>query len=138
MATTLTATNSLNYQVDMKAGEFSFLSDEPESVGGDNQGPSPFELLLASLAACTAMTVRMYAKRKEWAVDKINLSLDHEKVSANACDDCLTMEGKVDIININVDFEGDLTKDQVERLKYIAGRCPIHKSLVTETRIRIN
>ena len=138
MATTLTATNSLNYQVDMKAGEFSFLADEPESVGGDNQGPSPFELLLASLAACTAMTVRMYAKRKEWAVDKINLSLDHEKVSANACDDCLTMEGKVDIININVDFEGDLTEDQVERLKYIAGRCPIHKSLVTETRIRIN
>ena len=83
------------------------------------------------------MTVRMYAKRKEWAVEKINLTLDHEKVSADACDDCITMNGKIDIINIDVDFEGDLTEDQVERLKYIAGRCPVHKSLVTETRIRI-
>ena len=133
----LTATNTLNYQVNMEASSFSILADEPKSVGGDNLGPSPFELLLASLAACTAMTVRMYANRKEWAIDSINLSLDHEKVSADACDDCLTLDGKVDIININIDFEGDLTEDQVERLKYIAGRCPIHKSLVTETRIRI-
>ncbi len=133
----VTAQNKLNYQVNIDAGSFSILADEPQSVGGDNLGPSPFELLLASLAACTAMTVRMYAKRKEWAVEKINLSLDHEKVSADACDDCLTPNGKVDIININIDFEGDLTEDQVERLKFIAGRCPVHKSLVTETRIRI-
>lgn len=135
--TAITAQNSLNYQVNIESGSFSILSDEPQSVGGDNLGPSPFELLLASLAACTAMTVRMYAKRKEWAVEKINLSLNHEKVSADACDDCLTLNGKVDIINIDVDFEGDLTEEQVERLKYIAGRCPIHQSLVTETRIRI-
>lgn len=133
----LTATNTLNYQVNMNAGSFSFLADEPESIGGDNEGPSPFELLLASLAACTAMTVRMYAKRKKWAIESINLSLDHEKVSANACDDCLTIDGKVDIINIDISFEGDLTEDQIERLKFIAGKCPVHKSLVTETRIRI-
>lgn len=133
----LTATNQLNFQVNMQAGSFSILADEPESVGGDNQGPSPFELLLASLAACTAMTVRMYAKRKQWPVESIKLSLDHEKVSANACDDCLTENGKVDIINIGISFEGDLTDEQIERLKYIAGRCPIHQSLITETRIRI-
>ena len=135
--TAVTANNSLNYQVNIEAESFSILADEPASVGGDNLGPSPFQLLLASLAACTAMTVRMYAKRKEWAVEKINLSLDHEKISADACDDCITMNGKIDIINIDIDFEGDLTEDQVERLKYIAGRCPVHKSLVTETRIRI-
>ena len=65
------------------------------SIGGDDMGPSPFELLLGSLAACTAMTVRMYANRKQWPLEKINLSLDHhEKVSANACDDCLTLNGK--------------------------------------------
>ncbi|MFK7801454.1 MAG: OsmC family protein [Anaerolineae bacterium] len=133
----LTATNTLNYQVNMNAGSFSFLAEEPESIGGDNQGPSPFELLLASLAACTAMTVRMYAKRKKWDVKAINLSLEHEKVSANACDDCLTIDGKVDIISIDLSFEGDLTEDQIERLKFIAGKCPVHKSLVTETRIRI-
>ena len=136
--TAITANNSLNYQVNIEAESFSILADEPQSVGGDNLGPSPFQLLLASLAACTAMTVRMYAKRKEWAVEKINLALNHEKVSADACDDCLTVNGKIDIINIDIDFEGDLTDDQVERLKYIAGRCPVHKSLVTETRIRIN
>ncbi|MFT7587077.1 MAG: putative redox protein [Cellvibrionaceae bacterium] len=133
----LTAINRLNYQVNMNASSFSILADEPESIGGDNQGPSPFELLLASLAACTAMTVRMYAKRKNWPVESINLQLDHEKVSANACDDCLTIDGKVDIINIDISFVGDLTEEQIERLKFIAGKCPIHRSLVTETRIRI-
>ena len=92
--TAVTASNSLNYQVNIDAESFSILADEPQGVGGDNLGPSPFQLLLASLAACTAMTVRMYAKRKEWSVEKINLSLDHEKVSADACDDCLTTTGK--------------------------------------------
>lgn len=136
--TAITAQNKLNYQVNIDTGGFSILSDEPHGVGGDNLGPSPFELLLASLAACTAMTVRMYAKRKEWPVESINLSLDHEKTSADACDDCLTTTGKIDIINIHIDFEGDLTDDQKERLRYIAGRCPVHKSLTTETRIRIH
>lgn len=135
--TAITAQNTLNYQVNIDSGSFSILADEPESIGGDNLGPSPFELLLASLAACTAMTVRMYARRKEWAVEKINLSLDHEKVSADACDDCLTVNGKIDIINIDISFEGDLDEEQIERLKFIAGKCPVHKSLVTETRIRI-
>ena len=136
--TAITAQNKLNYQVNIDTDGFSILSDEPQGVGGDNLGPSPFQLLLASLAACTAMTVRMYAKRKAWPVESINLSLDHEKVSADACDDCLTTTGKIDIINIHVDFEGDLTEDQKERLRYIAGRCPVHKSLTTETRIRIH
>ena len=133
----LKASNTLNYQVNMSTDSFAIIADEPQSIGGDNQGPSPFELLLASLAACTAMTVRMYANRKKWAIDSINLSLDHEKISADACDDCLTIDGKVDIININIDFEGDLTDEQIDRLKVIAGKCPVHKSLVTETRIRI-
>ena len=133
----LKASNTLNYQVNMSTDSFAIIADEPQSIGGDNQGPSPFELLLASLAACTAMTVRMYANRKKWAIDSINLSLDHEKISADACDDCLTIDGKVDIIDINIDFEGDLTDEQIERLKVIAGKCPVHKSLVTETRIRI-
>lgn len=133
----LTASNTLNYQVNMSTDSFAIIADEPKSIGGDNEGPSPFELLLASLAACTAMTVRMYANRKKWDISSINLSLDHEKISANACDDCLTIDGKVDIININIDFEGDLTDEQIDRLKVIAGKCPVHKSLVTETRIRI-
>ena len=64
--TAIEADNSLNYQVNIEAGSFSILSDEPEGIGGDNLGPSPFQLLLASLAACTAMTVRMYARRKDW------------------------------------------------------------------------
>jgi len=138
MMAQLTATNTLNYQVEIKANSHSILADEPKSVGGDDLGPSPFELLLGSLAACTAMTVRMYAQRKEWPLEKINLSLSHQKVSANACDDCLTLNGKVDIINIDIEFEGDLSDDQHERLRYIAGRCPVHRSLVTETRVNIN
>ena len=134
----LIATNTRNYQVDITANSHTFTADEPQGIGGDDSGPSPFELLLGSLAACTAMTVRMYAKRKKWPLEKINMSLDHEKISANACDDCLTLNGKVDIININITFEGDLSEEQHERLRYIAGRCPVHRSLVTETRVHIN
>lgn len=134
----LTASNTLNYQVEITANSHTILADEPQSIGGDDLGPSPFELLLGSLAACTAMTVRMYAQRKEWPLEKINLSLNHQKISANACDDCLTLNGKVDVINIDIEFEGELSADQRERLRYIAGRCPVHRSLVTETRVNIN
>lgn len=136
--TQITSTNTLNYQVEIKGSSHTIIADEPVSVGGDDLGPSPFELLLSSLAACTAITVRMYANRKDWPLEKINLSLHHDKISANACDDCVTLNGKVDVIQINVDFEGDLTPEQIERLRYIAGRCPVHRSLVSETKIRIN
>lgn len=135
--TEITATNTLNYQVHIKGNSHEIIADEPTSVGGDDLGLSPFELLLASLAACTAMTVKMYAKRKEWPLEKINLSLNHEKISAEACDTCLTLDGKIDRINIEVDFEGDLDAEQLERLKYIAGRCPVHRSLVSETQVNI-
>ncbi|MEM7800601.1 MAG: OsmC family protein [Chloroflexota bacterium] len=135
--TQITATNTLNYQVLIKGNSHEMIADEPTSVGGDDLGFSPFELLLSSLAACTAMTVKMYAKRKDWPLKEINLTLNHEKISAEACDNCLTLEGKIDRINIKVGFEGDLDEEQIERLKYIAGRCPIHRSLVTETQVNI-
>ena len=136
----LTASNTLiqKYQVTMRAGRHEMIADEPESYGGDDTGPSPFEYLLGSLAACTAMTVRMYAQRKEWPLEKIDMTLSHQKISAEACDNCLTTEGKIDLIKIDIAFEGDLDAKQLERLKYIAGRCPVHKALVTETKIEIN
>lgn len=136
--TTIFATNEVNYQVNIKGHAHAISSDEPESVGGDDTGPTPFELLLASLASCTAITVRMYATRKDWPLDKINLTLTHEKISAEACDDCVTLNGKIDQIKIHISFEGNLSPEQIERLEYIAGRCPVHRSLVSETKIRIN
>lgn len=136
--TTVVATNVVNYQVSIKGHGHTITSDEPQAVGGDDTGPTPFELLLSSLAACTAITVRMYAARKDWPLEKINLSLSHQKISADACDDCVTLNGKIDQIQIDISFEGDLTADQIERLEYIAGRCPVHRSLVSETKIRIN
>ena len=134
---TVTARSLQNLQVEIKASNHQILADEPLRDGGDDKGPSPYDLLLSSLAACKVMTVHLYARRKQWPVETVTLSLTHEKISASDCDDCQT-EGrsKVDIINCEISFEGDLDAEQIQRLAEISNRCPIHRTLTSETKIR--
>jgi putative redox protein len=116
-------------------GPHHLLADEPEDHGGSDAGPNPYELLLASLGACTGMTLRMYADRKQWPLERVHVRLTYSKIHAEDCLDCETKEGKVDRIERRLEFEGDLSDQQRQRLLEIADRCPVSRTLTTETRI---
>ncbi|RUO30779.1 osmotically inducible protein OsmC [Aliidiomarina sedimenti] len=98
-----------------------WLADEPEDMGGADQGPAPFEMVLAGLGACTSMTMRMYAQHKKWSLDKVSVTLLHVKKGA--------ADGKSDKFIRHIEIEGDLSDEQRERLLEIANKCPVHKSL---------
>lgn len=120
---------------DIVAGAHVFRADEPESFGGDDSGPGPYDLLLAGLGACTAMTLRMYAERKKWPLAHVNVRLRHEKIHAEDCIDCETREGKLDRIARRLTLEGDLDPEQRKKLLEIADKCPVHKTLTSEVKI---
>ena len=112
------------------------LSDEPQTDGGNDAGPSPYELLLASVGACMAITLRMYANHKQWPLESISIELSHDKVLATDCEACTADEraalgpaGRVDVIRTNIQLTGSLDEEQVQRLHEIANRCPVHRTL---------
>lgn len=111
------------------------VADEPVALGGTDQGPSPFDLLIASLGACTAMTLRMYADRKGWPLEAATVRLRHEKIHATACAECETREGWLDRIEREIELEGPLEADQRSRMLAIADRCPVHRTLTGEVDI---
>jgi putative redox protein len=111
---------------------YELLVDEPLGVGGTATGPSPYDLLLAALGACTSMTIALYARRKHWPLQKVSVELAHSKVHAADCRDCTTKQGFLDRIDKKVSLEGDLTPEQHARLLEIADRCPVHRTLLSE------
>ena len=111
-------------------------ADEPEEHGGTDRGPTPYELLVAALGACKAITVRMYADRKGWPLLRTILQLGHERIHAEDCEDCETKEGKIDEIRAVLQFVGPLSEGQRARLLEIADKCPVHKTLSGEIKIR--
>lgn len=120
------------YQNLVIAGGHPSYADEPASVGGTDTGPTPYGLLLAALGACTSMTIRMYANRKEMALEHVEVRLRHEKIHATDCEECETETGKVDRIEREILIEGDLSEAERERLLLIADRCPVHRTLHSE------
>jgi putative redox protein len=113
-----------NYGQEIKSSAHSFLSDAPKEHGGNDIGPDPKELLLGSLGACTSITMQMYAKRKGWDLKKIDITLKEEQV-----DDPANPGKSVEKITREIHVEGNLESDQIESLKAIADKCPIHKLL---------
>ncbi len=125
------------FQVELEADGHELLADEPVDSGGDDAGPNPYALLLSALAACKVMTAHMYADRKKWPLEAVNVALSTHKVHAEDCEDCESEEGaKVDIIEVEIGFEGDLDQAQLDRLTEISERCPVHRTMISETVIR--
>lgn len=108
------------------------IADEPRSFGGSDLGPNPYEYLLGSLGACTSMTIRMYANRKELNLDNVEVTLSHSRIHADDCDECESSGGFVDRIDKFIKLEGDLSDEEKQKLLNIADKCPIHKTLHNE------
>jgi len=105
-------------------------ADEPLSFGGSNLGPTPYDLLLMSLGACTSMTLRMYANHKKWPLEDVLIDLQHERIHATDCADCEQTDGKIDRILRTITLVGDeLDESQLIRLMEVADRCPVHRTL---------
>jgi uncharacterized OsmC-like protein/alpha/beta superfamily hydrolase len=117
------------------AGAHTIIVDEPASVGGLDTGMNPYDLLLAALGGCTSITLRMYAERKGLPLDKVAVRLTHKKIHASDCDDCETKEGKIDLIDRELEIVGDLDEAQRQRLLEIADKCPVHRTLHSENKI---
>lgn len=111
------------------------FADEPESYGGNDSGPSPYDLLLAGLGACTSMTLRMYAEHKEIPLEHVSVTMKHGKIHAVDCAECQTTTGKVDRIEREIEIVGDLDDATRQRLLEIADKCPVHKTLHSEVNI---
>ena len=129
-------TGAGKFQQEIMSGRHRFIADEPVKVGGLDSGPGPYDLLLAALGACTAMTLRLYAEHKKLSLARVSVRLSHNKIHAEDCEDCETKEGMIDRIDRAITLEGALDDDQRKRLMEIADRCPVHRTLTSEIDIR--
>ncbi len=129
------------YITELHAGKHNLLADEPETSGGDDMGPSPYELVTAGLGACTSITLRMYASRKKWDLKEVRVFLDHHKKHADDCATCDESDAsKIDQFDRIIELDGDLDEKQRHRLLEIANKCPVHRTLTgdiyIETKLR--
>ena len=133
---TVIVTNSSagGYTQQIAAGHHRLVADEPRPIG-DDTGPTPYDLLLGALGACTSMTVQMYAERKRWPLQRVRVTLQHSRIHARDCVDCETSNGWIDHIDRRIELTGDLDETQRQRLLHIAERCPVHQTLTSEVRI---
>ena len=117
--------------------DFAMLADEPASVGGDNSGMTPYGYVSAGLAACTSMTLRMYARHKNLPLNRVTVTVVHNKSHADDCESCEKgQDAKIDVFEKTIRLEGDLDNEQRQRLLEIADRCPVHKTLHSEVKVR--
>jgi uncharacterized OsmC-like protein len=124
--------SAAGFTQEIHAGPHRLHADEPASAGGTDTGPSPYDLLLAALGACTSMTVSMYARRKAWPLEEVTVHLRHSKIYATDCGECETKEGMLDRIERDIHFTGPLTEEQRSKLIEIANKCPVHRTLTSE------
>jgi putative redox protein len=127
--------SAAGFTQEITIGSHRIFSDEPKAQGGEDAGPSPYELLAAALGACTSMTLGIYARRKQWPLASVIVRLRHSKIHAKDCADCDTQEEMLDRIDRDIELMGDLTGEQREKLLEIADTCPVHRTLTRGMRI---
>ncbi len=125
-------TTDQSMTTEIAAGRHRLLADEPEKAGGNDMGPDPYRLLMASLGSCTSLTLHMYAKRKSWDLKEARVHLSHDHVYAEDRKEMETKKGKLDRFTRSIEMEGDLNEEQRGRLLEIADKCPVHRTLHSE------
>lgn len=124
------------YTTTLNAGKHQLLADEgPQVKGGRDTGPDPYDYLLMALGSCTVMTLRMYAKHKDWPLDDVYMELRHNKRHAEDCENCEKTSSKLDYIEKEIIVEGELSDEQVNRLLEISQKCPVHRTLLGEIQL---
>ncbi len=116
----------------IQIGQHTLIADEPKEYGGNDEGPSPYEYILAGLGACTSMTIRMYANLKKMPLTKVTVQLSIDKIYAKDCENCENDQAKIDRITRDIHLEGALTQEQRDRLLDIANKCPVHRTLTSK------
>lgn len=122
-STTTVTLGQTDYRTEIVAGGHTMYVDEPGALGGGDTAPDPYAMLLGSLGACKAITAKMYAQRKGWALEEVRLDLEHSRPNGR---------GNAELIEISVSFSGDLTDEQRQRLKEITNACPVSKTIEGE------
>jgi uncharacterized OsmC-like protein len=120
----------------LTSGKHHLQADEPAGYGGKDTAPSPYEYLLAALGACTSMTIGWYARKEKIPVEDIKVSLWHSRIHAKDCEDCITKEGMIHRINMEIELTGQLTPEQRRLLMEAAAKCPVHRTLTSEFNIK--
>ena len=127
--------NHGTFRTEIEAGAHSIIADEPKSAGGNDEGPTPYDLLASALGACTSMTLHFYAKREGIPLEGVEVTLLNDRMHAKDCADCLTTAGYIHRFDVSIRLSGSLTPEQREKLAGIARRCPVYKTLTSEIRI---
>src|SRR5215208_2860694 len=122
-------------RTEVRANAHALVADEPVSAGGADIGPTPYDYLLVALGSCTAMTLRMYADRKEWPLESVTVHLGHQKVHAMDCEECETKDRKIYHIRLELELAGPLNEPQRERLLEISKKSPVHRTLKSEVMV---
>jgi len=129
--------NASGFLQEVVSGAHHLQADEPVSAGGSDAAPDPYDYLLVALGVCTSMTVGLYARRKQWPLENITVSLRHSRIHAKDCEECETKEGMLDRIETEIELTGSLSSEQRAKLMEIAAKCPVHRTLKSEINIRL-
>src|SRR5436305_376762 len=135
MGEPITIRSRASFRTEIDAGVHTIIADEPKAAGGNDEGPTPYDLLASALGACTAMTLHFYAKREQIPLEGVEAVITNDRMHAKDCADCVTASGFIHRFDVKLRFLGNLTDEQRTTLLGIARRCPVYKTLTSEIRI---
>ncbi|QAA80357.1 OsmC family protein [Aequorivita sp. H23M31] len=125
------------FTTQLKLGRHSLIADEPAKFGGNEYGPTPYDYVSGGLAACTALTIQMYARRKEWQLENVTVNVDYSKDHVIDCENCEDPSAKIDSFSVGIKLEGNLSEKQKHRLIEIGSKCPVHKTLTSNIQVLV-